>query len=66
MLMNSIIIVDAVVQGSAFFGEGTGPIYLDDVECRGNESRLTDCAYTRQHNCAHSEDVGIQCRAECE
>ena len=56
---------DAVVRGSAFYGQGTGPIYLDDVACVGNESRLSDCAYTSQHNCVHGEDVGVQCKAEC-
>ena len=58
-------IVDAVVQASAFYGEGTGPIYLDDVQCIGNESSLLSCTYTSQHNCVHGEDVGVQCRSEC-
>ena len=25
-----------------------------------------DCRYTSIHNCRHSEDVGISCKAECE
>ena len=63
-IFNSTI-ADAVVQGSAFYGQGTGPIYLDDVQCVGNESNLLNCTYTSQHNCVHGEDVGVQCRAEC-
>ena len=36
------------------------------MACVGNESRLVDCQYTAIHNCLHSEDAGISCKAECE
>ena len=53
----------ADVRLGAFFGEGTGRIFLDDVICNGTESRLTDCRHRPigQHNCAHFEDVGVNC-----
>lgn len=46
----------------AFFGEGNGPIYLDDVACTGTESRLLSCLYNRVHSCSHGEDAGVRCQ----
>lgn len=47
------------------FGEGLGPILLDDLACTGEEESLLDCAFhSGTHTCDHSEDAGVRCEGK--
>uniref|UniRef100_A0A8C3SLG8 Soluble scavenger receptor cysteine-rich domain-containing protein SSC5D n=1 Tax=Chelydra serpentina TaxID=8475 RepID=A0A8C3SLG8_CHESE len=49
--------------GGARFGQGTGPIWLDEVNCTGTESAISECRAKPwgNHNCHHGEDAGVVC-----
>lgn len=50
----------------AFYGQGIGQVWMDNVGCKGNEAHIQDCSFNgfAIHNCAHSEDAGVQCSGE--
>jgi len=45
------------------YGEGSGHIWLDDVECSGIEKSYDECKHAGWgvQNCVHAEDVSISC-----
>jgi len=59
--------IDATALPRAMFGQGSGPIVLDDVRCAGTEERLVDCPYDENTaDCSHSEDSSVRCQITCE
>ncbi|PIK34660.1 hypothetical protein BSL78_28517 [Apostichopus japonicus] len=53
-----------IATSSAIYGEGTVKIWLDKVDCTGNEKNIDECGNTGwgNHNCEPREDVGVLCK----
>ena len=53
----------AAAHQNAYFGQGSGGILLDDLDCTGSEASLFECPHDGiySHNCDHSEDAGVTC-----
>ncbi|XP_053388125.1 scavenger receptor cysteine-rich type 1 protein M160-like isoform X2 [Mercenaria mercenaria] len=44
------------------YGEGTGPIHIDNLRCTGHEADLNQCTYSLDVTCTdHSRDVAVAC-----
>uniref|UniRef100_A0A3Q3CAQ7 SRCR domain-containing protein n=1 Tax=Haplochromis burtoni TaxID=8153 RepID=A0A3Q3CAQ7_HAPBU len=50
----------------AHFGDGSGPIWLDDVSCSGNERFIIQCQHRRsgENSCTHNKDAGVICSGD--
>ena len=47
-------------------GPGSGPVWLDEVTCHGDELSIVNCSYNAwgDDNCDHTEDVVVWCASE--
>ncbi|EDO47779.1 predicted protein, partial [Nematostella vectensis] len=47
----------------ARYGQGSGRIWLDDLNCNGSERSIAQCRHRGWgvHNCGHSEDASVEC-----
>ena len=51
----------------AFYGEGIGRIWLDHLNCVGNEESIKNCShngwdsYYAQYYCSHGDDASVKC-----
>ncbi|CAI8023573.1 Neurotrypsin [Geodia barretti] len=45
------------------YGKGSGPVFMDFVNCTGDEWNLWgSCTYwTHYYGCSHDDDIGVQC-----
>ena len=61
-----MVFAGATAHSTAFFGQGTGPIWLDSVQCSGIETRLVNCLSNGVgiHDCDQSEDAGVTCHGK--
>ncbi|XP_043092886.1 deleted in malignant brain tumors 1 protein-like [Puntigrus tetrazona] len=49
---------------SGFFGQGSGPVWLSDVQCSNTESTLRQCNLQgwAKNSCGHEKDVAVACQ----
>ena len=59
------IVTGGIPLTNAFFGQGSGGIFLNNVRCNGNEDALINCSHDGigVHTCTHSQDAGVRCLA---
>ena len=58
--------IDARAFSNAHFGVGSGPIFLDEVECTSITRQLLECSSRPilSHDCLHSDDAGVACEGK--
>ena len=60
-----LIPTDAVTLNSLYFGSGTGPTHLDNVDCTGSESNLTDCPHSSFVSCSSFySEASVRCQGK--
>ena len=57
-------ITGSAALSGASFGEGTGRIWLDNVQCAGSERELRNCTASSNgtNSCTHGQDAGVRCQ----
>ena len=65
-MLDSPVPLDPIAYSNAYYGTGTGPIFMDDVSCDGDEDNLLSCSSKPigSNNCVHSEDAGVNCSSK--
>ena len=64
VVCNELDIGSAIaMRSNAFYGEGGGAIWLNNVNCIGTEGTIRNCSHNGWgiRNCSHSQDAGVKC-----
>jgi len=66
MLKMTVFIPGGQAFANAYFGEGNGSIFLDNVQCSPNNTDILQCHSNPigSHNCTHSNDAGVRCEGK--
>ena len=64
--INARFLAGGTALRDAYYGQGSGPILLDELACTGTERMLINCTNDGLgvHNCVHDEDAGARCVGE--
>ena len=61
----TLLCPDGRAHRDAFFGTGSGPIFLSNVQCTSKSSRLLECSsrpiLSHTWQCFHHNDAGASC-----
>ena len=52
------------VRVNAFYGQGSGQIWIDQLNCTGTELTIENCPHNgkgRNIDCNNGEDAGVEC-----
>ena len=62
----NVLHLGALALTKAQYGEGYGPVYLDEVNCSGTEASIVHCGHigVANTNCGHAEDAAIICKGK--
>ena len=61
--LSCLINPGAIAVGSQFFGEGTRPILITNINCSGTEQSLLNCMHNNGSTCTtERDDAGVVCQ----
>ena len=54
-----------MIHNSTYFGKGTGPVHMKNLQCLGHHTHISQCKLNTSHTdtkCdTHEKDVGVTC-----
>ena len=66
-IFNSLLCTDPLPESKLRYGAGndTQPILLREVDCKGNETSISECNHREVNDfgfCSHQADAGVICQ----